>query len=222
MTSLQQVLNLPTKTTYEAADFFVSASNQLAFQWVQSWPEWPHHCLILYGPKGCGKTHLAYLWMQRSGATIIPYDKLKSKNLDELCQSHKTLVIEDIPQDFEDTLLFHLYNAVQQANGSLLITTDIPPQSWSIELPDLRSRIKACMWSEIHPADDVLLNAVIHKILADEQITVPEQVISYMLSHLDRSFEAISEAVRKVNRYAFSKRRKITLSLVREALSMNE
>jgi chromosomal replication initiation ATPase DnaA len=151
----QQVLNLTNKPTYEVADFFVSATNSIAFRWVESWPSWPNHCLILHGPKGCGKTHLAHIWKARAGAISIHYSDLQAQNLDDLCQTHKALLIEDVPETFDDELLFHLYNSIQQAQGHLLLTSDVSPQSWQILLPDLRSRIHAAMWAEIQSADSL-------------------------------------------------------------------
>ncbi|MBP6985778.1 MAG: DNA replication protein [Alphaproteobacteria bacterium] len=219
MAVLQQVLRLPTQVTYEIDDFFISQTNQLAFQWVDSWPNWPHHCLILYGPKGCGKTHLAHLWRQKTDAFVLNYDKLSAQNLDDICQQYKYLVVEDVPVFFDETLLFHLYNAVQQAGGALLLTTQNPPQSWTIRLPDLKSRVQSCLWAEIKSADDDLLKAMIHKIFADEQLLVPEQVIDYLLAHLDRSFPILSQAIHKINHYAFATKKRINLTLVKEALA---
>ncbi len=218
---LQQVLNLQTKPTYEAADFFVSTTNSIAFRWIDSWPDWPNHCLILHGPKGCGKTHLAQIWKQRAGGKSVSYEVLKTSNLDDLCQTHEALVIEDIPSDFDDELLFHLYNSVQQAQGTVLLTCETSPNNWNIELPDLRSRIKAAMWAEIEPADDELLRAMMHKVFADEQVIVSEQVIDYLLNHHERSFVHLFAAVQKINTYALASKRKITLPLVKKALTQN-
>jgi chromosomal replication initiation ATPase DnaA len=177
---------------------------------------------VLYGPKGCGKTHLAQIWKQRAGGKSVSYADLKTSNLDDLCQSHKALIIEDIPGDFDDELLFHLYNSVQQAQGAVLLTCDTSPSHWKIDLPDLCSRMKAAMWAEIQPADDELLRAMMHKVFADEQVIVSEQVIDYLLNHHERSFAQLFSAVQKINTYALATKRKITLPLVKEALTHND
>lgn len=214
----QQVLNLPSKTTYDHADFYVSSSNVLAYRWIESWPTWPNHCLILFGPLGCGKTHLAHIWKQKTGALIIPFQDLAFKNLDDLCQKHKNIIVEDIPEIFDENILFHLYNSAQQAAGTLLLTANASPSNWNISLPDLKSRLKAAMCAEIKPADDELLKAMMRKIFSDEQIKVQDQIINYLLNHQERSFNALFNTIKTLNTHALATKRKITLPLVKEVL----
>ena len=219
MIAAQQVLNLPHKPTYGAGDFVVSATNMVAYRWIQSWPEWSNHCLILYGPKGCGKTHLAEIWKSRAGGLSVTFEQLQTENIDELCQQHKALLVEDIPAHFDETLLFHLYNAVKQADGYLLITSETPPSHWSLTLPDLRSRMQGALWAEIEPADDYLLRAMMRKVFSDEQVMVPDAVLEYLLNHHERSFAQLMKAVREINTYAMATKRRITLPLVRQVLT---
>jgi chromosomal replication initiation ATPase DnaA len=219
MSYVQQVLNLLHKPNYEVADFFVSPTNQMAYRWIQCWPEWPNHCLILHGPKGCGKTHLAEVWKSRAGAESLGFETLGAQNLDDLCQRYRALVVEDVPENFDEELLFHLYNSVQQAAGHLLLTTEVGPSAWNIHLPDLKSRIGAAMWAEIEPADDELLRAMMRKVFSDEQVLVPDQVVEYLLNHNERSFAALLKAVQRINTYAMATKRRITLPLVKEALA---
>lgn len=218
MRSSQAVLNLSHKPTYQVEDYVVSSHNRHAYGWIDSWPKWSSHCLILYGPKGCGKTHLAHIWAGKSHGQVMGYDDLKGTNLDDLCQKHRAIVIEDLPESFDETLLFHLYNAVKQADGYILMTTETPPQNWSIQLPDLQSRIKSALWSEILPADDDMLLALMRKVFSDEQVLVSEQVLTYILNHQERSFENVLTSVRQINTFALATKRPITLPLVKQVL----
>ena len=67
----QLPLSLPHDEAMDAADFFVTASNREAMAWIDKWPDWPAHCIVIHGPSGSGKTHLARLWQQRSGARLL-------------------------------------------------------------------------------------------------------------------------------------------------------
>ena len=55
---------------YKQGDFPVADCNLAAVQWIDRWPDWPGPILVVSGPAGCGKTHLAHVWQERSGAAI--------------------------------------------------------------------------------------------------------------------------------------------------------
>ena len=55
----QLPLDLPVRSAMNAAGFVVSDSNHDAVAWLDRWPDWPNGILAIYGPPGCGKTHLA-------------------------------------------------------------------------------------------------------------------------------------------------------------------
>ena len=214
----QQLLKLAHPTTFEESDFYISSCNKVAFEWIKSWPKWPTHCLILYGAKGSGKTHLTHIWGKYSNAHNLSFLELDKLNIDQVCSQYKNIILEDLPLEFDQPLLFHLYNAVKQANGYLLITSLYSPQIWKITLPDLSSRLRSAIWEEIRSDDDELLRAVIHKIIADAQILFPPKIIDYLLNHHDRSLTQLQTAIHKINDCALVMKRKITLPLVKEVL----
>ena len=65
-------------------DFMVADCNSEAVAWIDQWPKWPAPALCLYGPKGCGKSHLAEVWRARSGALQVAASDLNGINPDEL------------------------------------------------------------------------------------------------------------------------------------------
>ena len=56
--SKQLIFNFPFKKNYLEQDFYVSKNNFKAFKLIESWPKWPSRLVNIFGPKGCGKTHL--------------------------------------------------------------------------------------------------------------------------------------------------------------------
>ena len=56
--SEQLIFNFPFKKNYLKQDFYVSKNNFNAFRLIESWPKWPSRLVNIFGPKGCGKTHL--------------------------------------------------------------------------------------------------------------------------------------------------------------------
>jgi chromosomal replication initiation ATPase DnaA len=69
----QYHLPLPYHEAMTENDFMVTASNREAVAWAleRAPSSWPHHCLILYGPPGCGKTHLLSVWAEKNAARRI-------------------------------------------------------------------------------------------------------------------------------------------------------
>src|SRR3954469_13934463 len=61
----QLPLDLPVHSAMNAAGFVVSDSNRDAVAWADRWPDWPGAALAVYGPQGCGKTHLAHVWLEK-------------------------------------------------------------------------------------------------------------------------------------------------------------
>ena len=55
-------------------DFMVAACNYEAFKLVDAWPDWPFFAVCIYGPEGCGKTHLATMFAHNvANLTHWPY-----------------------------------------------------------------------------------------------------------------------------------------------------
>ena len=54
----QLIFKFPFKTKYYEQDYYVSSNNFSAYRLIESWPNWPDKWVNIFGPKGCGKTHL--------------------------------------------------------------------------------------------------------------------------------------------------------------------
>jgi DnaA regulatory inactivator Hda len=194
-------------------DFLVSASNAQAVAWLDRWPDWPAPFVVIYGEGGCGKTHLAEVFRQATGAinatlSLDPYDVM---------QGAQAGVLEDVDKGVADNqqALFHLYNYAKENNVFLLLTAKYPPAKWAVDLPDLKSRLGAIPVVEIGRPDDTLMEAVLVKLFNDRQVKVERDVIAYMLVRMERSFEQARKLVQAIDRFALSEKRPITVPLVR-------
>jgi hypothetical protein len=89
----QLAFDLPGREAMTRADFFVSPSNALALQAVDGWRDWPGRKLLLVGPEGAGKTHLAQIWATSADAVILAADRLADDGLEPL--EGRAVVVED-------------------------------------------------------------------------------------------------------------------------------
>lgn len=197
------------------ADFVVSDNNREAFAWVaEQWPNWPAHGLVLRGPRGSGKSHLAKIWAHRANAEFLEVPALSGG---------ARLVLENVERFFGDAeaeeMLFHLLNQLAAHKGHILLTAEAAPVLWPVKLPDLRSRLLALPVASIEAPDDEALTAVISKLFSDRQLRVPAEVIDYLVRRIERSYASAHAAVVACDAAALATGRPITLPLVREVLA---
>lgn len=200
-------LNLPP--VFSADNFFVSESNREAHALIESWPSWGAHAAIIYGPAGCGKSHLAHIWAQKSGAAIAEKpDAALAGNI----------VLEHIERLADERALLHLINAAKENKQSLLLTANVPPKQLPFTLPDLTSRLLALPTAAIAPADDAVLAAALRKQFSDRQLKVEEEVIAYIVSRMERSLAAVKAAVDTLDSEAMREKKSITVPFAKRAL----
>lgn len=212
----QLSFDLPARLAQGRGDYFVSDANRDACAMVTGAQAWPQNKLVLIGPTGAGKSHLARLWADERGATIVTARTLA---LDPPALG-PALVIEDLdslpPQAQE--VLFNLHNQLAQTGGKLLLTASEPPMRWPLTLPDLASRMQALTVVRIHDPDDRLLAAVLTKLFADRQIAPPPDLIAYILTRSERSFAAAARVVAAIDAASLAEGRPIGRALVRAVL----
>ncbi len=218
----QLVLDLGRRTAHGAGDFLIAPCNSDAVAWLDRWPDWPAPALAIYGPAGCGKTHMAHVWQARSGARIVRTDELARTPPDALLRQSTSLVIDDAAAGMDERAFLHLYNMVAEARGHLLITGRTAPARWPLELADLRSRLAAAPAVAVGLPDDALIAAVLVKLFADRQLRVGGEVLTFLVARMERSFAAAHAIVAALDRAALAARRKITVPLARNVLQKLE
>lgn len=201
-------------------DLVVGDANAEALAWIDSWPNWPAPGLLIWGPEGSGKSHLASIWAGRSGAQRVALDAA----IDRLGgMRHPIAVIEDVESalaagDDAERALFHVHNLVAQGGGALLLTSREPASRWPVKLPDLRSRMLALPAVEVKAPDDGMLAAVLTKLFADRQMPPDPDVIQFVASRIERSFSVLGRVVATLDEAALAAQRGITVPFARQAL----
>jgi chromosomal replication initiation ATPase DnaA len=211
-------LALPHAESLTRDNFMEGSANAQALALVDAWPDWPNRVMMLVGPEGSGKSHLASIWAAEAGARSVAAHTLTPANVPgELATG--ALVVDDIdPAAFDERALFHLLNLAREDEAYVLMTGRALPSAFSVELHDLRSRLRAVSVVTLTPPDDQLFRALIVKFCADRQMTVDESIVSYLATRIERSFAAARLAVDLLAGAALRQRRPVTRALAAEVL----
>jgi chromosomal replication initiation ATPase DnaA len=214
----QLALALGHSESHAREDFLAGPSNADALAMIERWPDWPECTMLLVGPEGSGKSHLAAIWAQAAGARALAARALEGANLPASLATG-ALVLENLTEGgFDERALFHLLNLGREERASILITARSAPSGWRLKLPDLASRLRALPTVAVTAPDDALLRAVIIKLFADRQLAVDESVVAYLATHMERSFAAARAMVERLDREALRQKRPVTRALAGELL----
>ncbi|GIQ73455.1 DnaA/Hda family protein [Bradyrhizobium sp. RD5-C2] len=214
----QLALALPHEEKLTRDDFLEGPANEAALALIDGWPDWPNRIMLLVGPDGSGKSHLAAIWAEIAGARSTAAHALTADAVPTALATG-ALVVEDLrPADFDERTMFHLMNLARQDDAFVLITARVPPSAFEIELRDLRSRLRAVPTVTLLPPDDQLFRGLIVKFCADRQMSVDEPLVSYLTNRIERSYAAVRQAVELLDTEALRLGRPVTRALAAELL----
>ena len=210
----QLPLELPVDNAVGRDDLVVGEANSVAVEIIDRWPDWPTSLVILAGPSGSGKSHLAAIWAKEANAWTGCAANLADAE-------GKNIAIEDIGNEpFDETALFHLINQVREKGGFILLTSTSWPQSWNIALPDLMSRLRAATLVELKEPDDMLLKMTLTKLFSDRQIKVERNVIDFLVLRMERSINTARLIVERLDQQALATGKPITRPMAAKMLEL--
>ena len=212
----QLVLALNHATSFAREDFLRGPSNAAALTLIERWPDWPDRIVSLTGPEGSGKSHLAAMWAEISGARVLAANLLGEEMLPTSLTTG-ALVLEDLEADsLDERALFHLINLAREEGAYVLITARNAPSGFRVGIRDLGSRLRALPAVTLAAPDDALLRLVMVKLAADRQIAIEHAVVNYVANRIERSFAAARAAVMRLDEESMRMHRPVTRALAAE------
>ena len=194
----QKLLDLGTYESFAENDYYVSKSNYFAKNIIDTWPNWEKKIVNLTGDRYSGKTHLSSIFKIKSNALYLCGKDINDLTLKNIKLSNN-IIIEDLDENFNDKLLYSIFNLVEQDNKYLLISSKKSIDTMKFSLPDLVSRLKNCIIAKIEPPDDDLIYAIILKSFSDRQIKLDNKIVDYIIKRIARSYSKMHEFIYKID-----------------------
>ena len=216
--SEQLIFNFPFKKNYLKQDFYVSKNNFNAYKLIESWPKWPSRLINIFGPAGCGKTHLVNILKSKIQSVIISSYDVSS----EILNTYKTkecLIIDNYNNDISEKILYSIINQAYQDNKYLIISSTISIKKFEIKLLDLKSRFSSFIDIGIELPTDDLIRVILTKNFSDKQIQVSQKNIEYILKNIERSYEKINTFSNSIDSLSLTKAQPIKLNLIKKVLN---
>lgn len=202
------------------ADFLVGEGNALAYGRIMAFPQWGDPLTLLIGPAKSGKSHLARIFADRSGASFASVADLADLARDG---GRGPLIVEDADRrDYDEAGLFHLLNQSMREHRPLLLTAREDVANWPLATDDVRSRARRATAFTLELTDDIQLSHMFVKLFGDRQIIVDPKIIAYLVARMERSTEEAVLLADLMDRLALAKGTALTRSIAAEALDRRQ
>ena len=213
----QLIFKFPFKTNYLEKDFFVSSNNFEAYKLIESWPNWSNKWINIYGPIGCGKTHLINILKNKLKLTEIDAKNFDSKANIKL-ENYQCLVIENFENNINENLLYSSINHIKQLDKHIIITSRKSIRGLNVKLSDLKSRFDSFLSLSINLPTDDMIRVIISKNFSDKQIDLNNKNLEFILKNIERSYEKISKFIKDIDDISLSTGKSININLIKKVL----
>ena len=214
----QLTFKFPFKTNYFEEDFYVSTNNFEAYKLIETWPKWPSKFINIFGPPGCGKTHLANIFKKKFNSFFVKAMDLNNNSL-SLIKLKECFIIDEYQNNVEEKLFYTILNQCYLSNQYIIINSSKPIQLFEIKLNDLKSRFGSFVNVGIDLPTDELIKVIISKNFSDKQVKIDSKSLEYILKNIDRSYEGIFNLINKLDNLSLSTGKSININLIKKALS---
>ena len=215
----QLVFKFPFKTKYYEQDYYVSSNNFSAYRLIESWPNWPGKWVNIFGPKGCGKTHLSNILKKKINLINI----IDAKNVDNETISKfeklDCLIIDNYEKNIDEKMFYSLLNQSKQSESYLLVNSTLPLGNIKFDLKDLRSRTESFINLGIELPTDDLLRVIISKSFSDKQIEITPKISEYIIKNIERSYEKVFKFIKEIDDLSLSSGKSININLIKKVLN---
>ena len=213
----QKLLQFELEQNFTYDDFFVSKCNYFAFNLIESWPRWEKNILNIHGEKFSGKSHLSEIFKKKNKAIIIKNHEINDDFFKKI-RFHENIILDNLDYVSNENILYSIFNFSEQYNKYLIINSNKPINEIDFSLPDLKSRLKNCIYAKIDKPDDDMIFALVLKHFSDRQIKIEKKIIEYITKRIERSYGKILDFIYKVDQFSLINKKPIDYKSIKKIL----
>ena len=214
----QLVFKFPFKTKYYEQDYYVSSNNFSAYRLIESWPNWPGKWVNIFGPEGCGKTHLSNILKKKLNLVqILDAQNINSETILKF-EKLDCLIIDNYKKNIDEKIFYSILNQSKQLDNYMVINSIVPIRDIKFELKDLKSRAESFVDLGIQLPTDDLLRVIISKSFSDKQIEITPKISEYIIKNIERSYEKVFKFIKEIDDLSLSSGKSININLIKKVL----
>ena len=180
--------------------------------------KWEKNIINIYGEKYSGKSHLSEIFKKKNKAKIIKIDEINDDFFNKI-RFYENIILDNFEHMSNDEkILYSIFNFIEQYNKYLIINSIDPINSFNFTLPDLKSRLKNCIFAKIDQPDDDMIFALVLKHFSDRQIKIEKKIIEYIVKRIERSYGKILEFIYKVDQFSLVNKKSIDYKSIKKIL----
>ena len=222
----QLLLNL-SEVPAPTLENFAPGRNTEVLAVLRAWlaGEVGERCVYLWGPNGCGKSHLlraaAHAASQRAGGMLLFGGAGELEALDRAASLPPVIALDDVQQLTidEQATLFRLFQRSRDEDARVLAAGDAAPAGLDLR-DDVRTRLGAGLVFQLRLLSDAEKAEALASHASGRGFTLPPELTDYLMRHGRRDLPSLMAVVDALDEYSLQTKRPITLPLLREVLQL--
>ncbi len=229
----QLTLNMRPASEHQWQDFDFSAAREIEQQ-LQAFARQPAgQVMLLQGASGSGKSHLlqatAQLALQEGwqvgilmASELLAMGEEVDAQVFDGFEQFDVICIDDVDQLARlpswSEALFHLYNACQQLERALLMTSRLTPRNLHCPLADLRSRLQLAL---VMPLQALAEAEQVQQLLQRAHqlgLVLNNDVANYICLHSQRNLKDIMATLAVLDSASWQAKRRLTIPFVKQIM----
>jgi chromosomal replication initiation ATPase DnaA len=222
----QLALPLKFKTLNNSDNFIISDCNKDAVALIDNFDCCKNNkninsmpAIIIYGPKGSGKTHISSIYQQQ--VDCINLSSITSKEI-RLAEKGSNFIVDNFfpSKNFPSEMVMHFLNEVKYSSGSVLFLSRFSAFNIDWGLDDLNSRMRSLISCEIKLPDEILLYTILVKYSEDKKLILNDKQCLYIIERIERNFETVISVIDNLDRVSLETKKKITYETIQNIINL--